>query len=91
MKLYHSSSLLKGVTVKRSTLVMFSALTLVLSACGISVPPTENPLTEDTDIPTLELTGCTLPALEGSTVYLSASSQDCLFFGLDGCIRYEAK
>lgn len=86
--------------MKGFILVVVSALTLVLSACGTSAPPTEalppedalldaTNYTEELDALKIELTGCTLPALQVSTVYLSASSEGCL--GFLGCIRYEAK
>jgi hypothetical protein len=86
--------------MKGFIVIVMSALTLVLSACGTSAPPTETlspeeellgdtNYTEELDALKIELTGCTLPALQVSTVYLSESTEGCL--GFLGCIRYEAK
>lgn len=86
--------------MKGFILVAVSALTLVLSACGTSAPPAETlPAEEELllgtteseplDILEIELPGCTMPALEGNTVYISASSEGCL--GFLGCIRFAAK
>jgi hypothetical protein len=85
--------------MKAFILIIMSALTLVLSACGTSAPPAETLPTEDElfgdtnytealDALKIELTGCTLPA-QGSTVYLSESTEGCL--GFLGCIRFAAK
>jgi hypothetical protein len=68
-----------------------SALTLVLSACGVSEarPPVEEEMLLEVNqleivIPELELPGCTLPSLD--TDFLE-EFEGCIFWG---CIRYEA-
>ena len=86
--------------MKGFILVVVSALTIVLSACGTSAPPAETlppedellgdtNYTEALDALKIELTGCTLPALQVSTVYISESTKGCL--GFLGCIRFAAK
>lgn len=83
--------------MNRFVLIVVSALTLVLSACGTSepLPLTENPPLEDEtlsasdveiSVPTLEWPGCTLPALEPESSESSEMFQGCIFWG---CIRYE--
>jgi hypothetical protein len=84
--------------MKGFILGVVSALTLVLSACGTSAPPAETLPAEDEilgditysealDALKIELPGCTLPVLQGSTVYLSASTEGCLW----GCIRFASR
>jgi hypothetical protein len=82
--------------MNRFALIIMSALTLVLSACGTTeIPLTDIPLEEDVTlepqqlelaIPELEQPGCSLPVLYLGDAEPSEVLQDCIFWG---CIRYE--
>jgi hypothetical protein len=85
--------------MNRLILIVMSALTLVLSACGTSEPPraAENLPVEDEILEVnaidifeikLELPGCTLPALHLDNLESFHIDQGCIFWG---CIRYAAK